>query len=74
MNLHGARPWHPSSFFRFFVAGEREVPRDKPVASSTFEAKQFDRKSVNHKTHGHVPKESFVTLAITESAWYVRRT
>jgi len=33
VNLHGARPWHPSVVIFCFASGKREAPRDKPVAS-----------------------------------------
>jgi hypothetical protein len=33
VNLHGARPWHPSVVIFCFASSKRETPRDKPVAS-----------------------------------------
>jgi len=33
VKLHGTSPWHPSVIFKLACSGNREAPRDKPVAS-----------------------------------------
>ena len=33
VSLHGTSPWHPNPFIFSFCSSEREMPRDKPVAS-----------------------------------------
>ena len=33
VNLHGTSPWHPDAAAQLLCSGEREPPRDKPVAS-----------------------------------------